>query len=102
MSFFCKTTLHAVGEFFMKKNIDELLSKYNKLVEQKKNIQMELVELRTQYKMTKTEYDESMKKLKDEYNIETLEEAEKTVDTMYNDISKELELVEQNFANFLG
>lgn len=86
----------------MKKNIDELLSKYNKLVEQKKNIQMELVELRTQYKMTKTEYDESMKKLKDEYNIETLEEAEKTVDTMYNDISKELELVEQNFANFLG
>lgn len=86
----------------MKKNIDELLSKYNKLVEQKKNIQMELVELRTQYKMTKTEYDESMKKLKDEYNIETLEEAEKTVDTMYNDISKELKLVEQNFANFLG
>lgn len=86
----------------MKKNIDELLSKYNKLVEQKKNIQMELVELRTQYKMTKTEYDESMKKLKEEYNIETLEEAEKTVDTMYNDISKELELVEQNFANFLG
>lgn len=86
----------------MKKNIDELLSKYNKLVEQKKNIQMELVELRTQYKMTKTEYDESMKKLKDEYNIETLEEAEKTVDTMYNDISKELELVEQNFSNFLG
>lgn len=86
----------------MKKNIDELLSKYNKLVEQKKNIQMELVELRTQYKMTKTEYDESMKKLKDEYNIETLEEAEKTVDTMYNDISKELELVEHNFANFLG
>ena len=46
----------------MKKNIDDLLSKYNKLVEQKKNIQMELVELRTQYKMTKTEYDESMKK----------------------------------------
>lgn len=86
----------------MKKNIDELLSKYNKLVEQKKNIQMELVELRTQYKMTKTEYDESMKKLKEEYNIETLEEAEKTVDTMYNDISKELELVEQNFSNFLG
>lgn len=86
----------------MKKNIDDLLSKYNKLVEQKKNIQMELVELRTQYKMTKTEYDESMKKLKEEYNIETLEEAEKTVDTMYNDISKELELVEQNFANFLG
>ena len=79
-----------------------MLSKYNKLVEQKKNIQMELVELRTQYKMTKTEYDESMKKLKEEYNIETLEEAEKTVDTMYNDISKELELVEQNFANFLG
>ena len=76
----------------MKKNIDELLSKYNKLVEQKKNIQMELVELRTQYKMTKTEYDESMKKLKEEYNIETLEEAEKTVDTMYNDISKELEM----------
>ena len=86
----------------MKKNIDELLSKYNKLVKQKKNIQMELVELRTQYKMTKTEYDESMKKLKEEYNIETLEEAEKTVDTMYNDISKELELVEQNFSNFLG
>ena len=86
----------------MKKDIDALLSKYNKLVEQKKNIQIELVELRTQYKITKTDYDESMNKLKTEYNIESIEEAEKKVDTMYNEISKELESIEKIFSEFVG
>ena len=77
--------------FFLNKDMSEL-----------EYFNSESISMNIKYEFFEKEFTDFISDIKEEYNIETLEEAEKTVDTMYKDISKELELVEQNFANFLG
>lgn len=74
----------------------QLITRYNTLLKKQKDSETRLVELRTQYKVAKDELDALTQQLKQDFNVNSIEEAKDLLEQYRLDIEMELDALEEN------
>ena len=80
----------------------QLINRYNTLLKKQKDSETKLVELRTQYKVAKEELDSLIKQLKQEFNVNSVDEAKDLLEQYRLDIEMELDTLEENIKQLDG
>lgn len=75
-------------------NSQDLISRYNNLLKKQKESESKLIELRTQYKVAKEELDSLTEHLKDEFNVNSIDEAKELLEQYKIDLEMELTTLE--------
>lgn len=80
----------------------QLITRYNTLLKKQKDSETRLVELRTQYKVAKDELDALTQQLKQDFNVNSIEEAKDLLEQYRLDIEMELDALEENVNQLDG
>lgn len=72
-----------------------LITKYNKLLKKQKESESKLIELRAQYKVAKEELNSITDKLKEEFNVSSVNEANELLEQYKIDLEMELNSLEE-------
>lgn len=80
----------------------QLINRYNELLKKQKDSETKLVELRTQYKVAKSDLDELTKQLKQEFNVTSIDEAQELLEQYRLDIEMDLDSLEENVNKLDG
>lgn len=80
----------------------QLITRYNELLKKQKDSETRLVELRTQYKVAKDELDALTKQLKQEFNVDSIDDAKDLLEQYRLDIEMELDSLEENVNQLYG
>jgi uncharacterized protein YnzC (UPF0291/DUF896 family) len=80
----------------------QLITRYNELLKKQKDSETRLVELRTQYKVAKDELDALTKQLKQEFNVDSIDDAKDLLEQYRLDIEMELDSLEENVNQLDG
>ncbi len=80
----------------------QLITRYNELLKKQKDSETRLVELRTQYKVAKDELDALTKQLKQEFNVDSIDDAKDLLEQYRLDIEMELDSLEENVSQLDG
>lgn len=80
----------------------QLITRYNELLKKQKDSETRLVELRTQYKVAKDELDALTKQLKQEFNVNSIDDAKDLLEQYRLDIEMELDSLEENVNQLDG
>ena len=80
----------------------QLITRYNELLKKQKYSETRLVELRTQYKVAKDELDALTKQLKQEFNVDSIDDAKDLLEQYRLDIEMELDSLEENVNQLDG
>lgn len=78
---------------------DKVLNKYKNLLDRKKSLESKAVELRTSYRYHKGEYDKAMKKLKEEYKVDSMEEGFSLRDRLDKELTEKLRKLEKDLSS---
>jgi uncharacterized protein YnzC (UPF0291/DUF896 family) len=80
----------------------QLITRYNTLLKKQKDSETRLVELRTQYKVAKDELDALTQQLKQDFNVNSIDEAKDLLEQYRLDIEMELDSLEENVNQLDG
>ena len=80
----------------------QLITRYNTLLKKQKDSETKLVELRTQYKVAKDELDALTQQLKQDFNVNSIDEAKDLLEQYRLDIEMELDALEENVNQLDG
>jgi uncharacterized protein YnzC (UPF0291/DUF896 family) len=80
----------------------QLITRYNTLLKKQKDSETRLVELRTQYNVAKDELDALTQQLKQDFNVNSIDEAKDLLEQYRLDIEMELDSLEENVNQLDG